>query len=56
MTQRAIPAAQIDATAAARELEAADEQSAVTDAEYAEHMKAVSRVRGMIRVAEHKAK
>ena len=56
LTQRAIPAAQIDATAAARELEAIGEKSAVTDAEYTEHVKAVSRVRGMIRVAEHKAK
>jgi F-type H+-transporting ATPase subunit epsilon len=56
LTQRAIPAAQLDATAAARELEAFGEQSAVTDAEYTEHVKAVSRIRGMIRVAEHKGK
>ena len=56
LTQRAIPAAQLDATAASRELEVVEEQSAVTDAEYTEHVKAVSRIRGMIRVAEHKAK
>jgi F-type H+-transporting ATPase subunit epsilon len=55
LTQRAIPAAQVDANAAARELEAADKQSIVTDLEYAEHVKAVSRARGMLRVAEHKA-
>ena len=49
-----IPAAQIDATAAARQLEAVDKERAVTDLEYAEHTKAVARARGMIRVAEHK--
>ena len=54
LTQRAIPAAQIDATAAARQLEAADEKRAVTELEYAEHTKAVARARGMLRVAEHK--
>jgi F-type H+-transporting ATPase subunit epsilon len=54
LTQRAIPAAQVDATAAARELEATDKLPAVTDFEYAEQVKAVSRARGMIRVAEHK--
>ena len=53
LTQRAIPANQIDAGAAARELEALDNVTVVTDAEYVEHVKAVSRVRGMIRVAEH---
>jgi F-type H+-transporting ATPase subunit epsilon len=56
LTQRAIPAAQIDATAAARQLETVGEQSAVTDAEFAEHTKSVARARGMIRVAEHKNK
>jgi F-type H+-transporting ATPase subunit epsilon len=55
LTQRAIPAAQVDAAAAARELEATDKLPAVTDLEYAEQVKAVSRARGMIRVAEHKA-
>jgi F-type H+-transporting ATPase subunit epsilon len=54
LTQRAIPASQIDGAAAARELEAIDKQRTVTDAEYTEVVKAVSRVRGMIRVAEHK--
>jgi F-type H+-transporting ATPase subunit epsilon len=55
LTQRAVPAAQIDVTAAARQLEAVDQERAVTDIEYAEHTKAVARARGMIRVAEHKA-
>jgi F-type H+-transporting ATPase subunit epsilon len=54
LTQRAIAADQIDTTAAARQLEAVDEQRAVTDAEYAEHTKAVARARGMLRVGEHK--
>ncbi len=54
LTQRAIPAAQLDATAASRELEAADKIRVVSDAEYADHVKTVSRARGMIRVAEHK--
>ncbi len=55
LTQRAIPAPQLDATSAARELEAADKLPTVTELEYAEQVKAVSRARGMIRVAEHKA-
>jgi F-type H+-transporting ATPase subunit epsilon len=54
LTQRAIPAPQIDVNAASRELEAIDKIRAVTDLEYAEQVKAVSRARGMIRVAEHK--
>jgi F-type H+-transporting ATPase subunit epsilon len=56
LTQRAVPSAQIDSTAAARQLEAVENDRAVTDAEYSEHTKAVARARGMIRVAEHKNK
>jgi F-type H+-transporting ATPase subunit epsilon len=56
LTHRAVPAAEIDATAAARQLEAADEERAVTEMEYAEHVKSVARARGMLRVAEHKGK
>ena len=54
LTQRAIPAEQLDATAAARELEVIDNQRVVTDLEYADHVKAVARARGMIRVATPK--
>ncbi len=43
LTHRAIPAAQIDATAAARQLEAVGEHSEVTDADFAEHTKSVAR-------------
>jgi F-type H+-transporting ATPase subunit epsilon len=55
LTQRAIPSQQLDAAAAARELEAIDNQRVVSDNEYAEHTKAVARARGMVRVASHKA-
>jgi F-type H+-transporting ATPase subunit epsilon len=55
LTQRAIPARELDPAAAARELEATDKLPAVTDVEYADQVKAISRARGMIRVAEHKA-
>jgi F-type H+-transporting ATPase subunit epsilon len=55
LTQRAIPAAQIDVTEATRDIEAIDKQRAVTDAEYTEVVKGMARARGMIRVAEHKA-
>jgi F-type H+-transporting ATPase subunit epsilon len=54
LTQRAIPAPELDAAAAARELEAIDNERAVSDHEYAEHKKAVARARGMVRVAGHK--
>ncbi|HKI20364.1 MAG TPA: ATP synthase F1 subunit epsilon [Isosphaeraceae bacterium] len=53
LTQRAIPADQLDATAAARELEVFDNQRVVTDLEYADHVKAVARARGTLRVAGH---
>ncbi|MFI5459607.1 MAG: ATP synthase F1 subunit epsilon [Isosphaerales bacterium] len=51
LTQRAIPADQLDAAAAARELEAFGNQRVVTDLEYAGHVQAVARARGMLRVA-----
>ncbi len=54
LTSRAIPAETLDAAAAARELEALDSQRVVTDIEYNDHQKAVSRARGIIRVAAHK--
>ena len=54
LTSRAIPAETLDATAAARELELLDSKRVVSDLEYDEHQKAVSRARGIIRVAAHK--
>ena len=55
LTNRAIPAQQLDAAAAAKDLEVLDSQRVTSDAEYADHEKAVARVRGLIRVARHKA-
>ena len=55
LTHRAIPAAQIDPTAAAKELEQIESQRAVTDHEFADRQRAVARARGMIRVARHRA-
>jgi F-type H+-transporting ATPase subunit epsilon len=54
LTSRAIPAEQLDASAAARELEALESQRVATDAGFADHEKAIARVRGLIRVARHK--
>jgi F-type H+-transporting ATPase subunit epsilon len=54
LTNRAIPAAQVDVAAATRDLENLDKDQVVSDSEFAEHQKAVARARGMIRVAEHK--
>jgi F-type H+-transporting ATPase subunit epsilon len=54
LTQRAIPAAQIDAAAAAKELERVEAGRAVTDHEFADQQRAVARARGMIRVARHR--
>jgi F-type H+-transporting ATPase subunit epsilon len=54
LTNQAIPVDKLDATAAARELEILDAKRVVTDLEYAAHQKAVSRARGIIRVAGHK--
>ena len=55
LTHRAIPAQQIDSTAAANELERAESQRVLTDLEYADQQRAIDRARGMIRVARHKA-
>jgi F-type H+-transporting ATPase subunit epsilon len=54
LTNRAIPAEKLDATAAARELEVLNAKRAITDLEHADQQKAVSRARGIIRVAGHK--
>jgi F-type H+-transporting ATPase subunit epsilon len=54
LTQRAIPADQLDAAAAARDLESLQDKHVVTDAEYADHEKAVARARGTLRVAGRK--
>jgi len=54
LTQRALPADQLDAAAAARDLEAFDNQRVVSDLEYADHVKGVARARGILRVAAHK--
>jgi F-type H+-transporting ATPase subunit epsilon len=54
LTHRALPAGELDAAAAARDLEALDSQRAVTDLERAALQKAAARARGMIRVARHK--
>ena len=54
LTQRAIPAAQIDPAAAAQELERAEAQRAYTDHEIADRQRSVDRARGMIRVARHR--
>jgi F-type H+-transporting ATPase subunit epsilon len=55
LTIRAIPAQQLDAVAAAKELETLASQRVTTDSEFTEHEKAIARVRGLIRVARHKA-
>jgi F-type H+-transporting ATPase subunit epsilon len=55
LTPKAIPAGEIDAAAAARELEELEGERAVTDLEYAAHQKATARARGKMRVARHKA-
>jgi F-type H+-transporting ATPase subunit epsilon len=54
LTNRAVPAQELDAAAAAKELEAAGEQTVVSDTEFAEQEKAIARARGKIRVARHK--
>ena len=54
LTNRAIPAEQLDPTAAASELERVESQRAVTEHEFSEHQKAMDRARAMIRIATHK--
>jgi F-type H+-transporting ATPase subunit epsilon len=55
LTHRAVPADQIDAGAAAKELERAESQPAISDHEFADQQRAVARARGMIRAARHRA-
>jgi F-type H+-transporting ATPase subunit epsilon len=55
LTNKAIPAPQLDAAAAARELETLGSQRVTNETDYADHEKAVARVRGLIRVARHKS-
>ncbi len=54
LTHRAVLADQIDATAAAKELERAESERAITDHEFADQQRAVARARGMLRVAHHR--
>lgn len=54
LTNRAIPAAEVDGAAAARELEHAQARRAVTDLEQAEKARAVARARALIHVAAHR--
>lgn len=55
LTNRAIPAEGVDATAAAHELEQAQTRRATTDLEQDEKARAVARARAQLRVAGHKA-
>ncbi len=54
LTNRAIPAAQIDTEAAATELEQSQARRAITDDEQSEKAKAVARARAQLRVAVHR--
>ncbi len=54
LTSRAIPSGELDAAAAATELDGLGGKRAVTDLEFDEQQKSISRVRGIIRVAGHK--
>ncbi len=54
LTNRALTTDAIDATAAARELEQAQEKLAHTDQEYSEKQKALARSRAMIRARSRK--
>jgi F-type H+-transporting ATPase subunit epsilon len=54
LTNRALPAEQIDTVAASRELEHAQETRALTDDEIAAKMKAMTRARALLRVRKHK--
>jgi F-type H+-transporting ATPase subunit epsilon len=53
LTQRAIPADQIDATAAEQELDRARALPSTTDIQRTEKDRALARARGLVRVAEH---
>ncbi len=50
LTNRAVPAAQVDANAASKELELAQARRATTDFELAEKNKAVARARAQLRI------
>jgi F-type H+-transporting ATPase subunit epsilon len=54
LTNRAVPAAAVDAAAAARELEQAQSRPATTDYEVGEKSKAVARARAQLHVAGHR--
>lgn len=54
LTNRAIPAEKVDATAATRELEQAHSRHATTDEEQDAKAKAVARARAQLRVAGHR--
>ena len=54
LTNRAVPAQQLDTAAAAKELETLETQRVADDLEFAEHEKAIARVRGLMRVARHR--
>jgi F-type H+-transporting ATPase subunit epsilon len=55
LTNRAVPADQIDPAAASRELEHAQETRALTDDEFAAKLKAMTRARALLRIGEHKS-
>jgi F-type H+-transporting ATPase subunit epsilon len=54
LTNRAVPAAEIDTEHAAHDLEVAQARRATTDYEQAEKAKAVARARALIRVGTHR--
>jgi len=54
LTNRAVPAQELAAAAAAKELEVAGSQAVTSESEFVEHERAVARARGKIRVARHK--
>jgi F-type H+-transporting ATPase subunit epsilon len=54
LTNRALPVESIDAAAATRDLEKAEEQEALSDHDVAEKTKAIARSRAMLRVARRR--
>jgi F-type H+-transporting ATPase subunit epsilon len=54
LTYRALTAASIDPAAANRELEQAQETRALSDHDFAEKQKAITRSRALIRVSQHR--
>ncbi len=55
LTHRAVPAGQVETSAADAELERAESLPAVTDHQFADRQRAFARARGMLRVARHRA-